>query len=61
MDRFIVEQQKSKAFMVKDTMANTLKQPTEMAVAIYFKHQQRAAAICNIMNAEWSEFEANPQ
>lgn len=58
--RFVVEQQKSGAFAVKDTQAKVLKQDSDMAVCIFFKERDRAERVCSHLNAEWGAFLRNP-
>lgn len=60
MERFMVVQHNN-VWRVIDTEYVQLKQPSDLAVAIYFKHKLRAEQICNTLNAEWQEFLANPE
>lgn len=59
MGRFMVVQHNNNCRVI-DTEYVQLKQPSDLAVAIYFKHKLRAEQICNMMNAEWQEFLADP-
>lgn len=59
MDRFVVEQAKSGAFFLKD-LHHERYGMNSMALSIYFKTRDRADRICNMVNAEWHEFEQNP-
>lgn len=59
MDRFSVKN-KNNIYYISDNLSKVYHMP-DMAVSIYFKSLQRAQVICDIMNAEWQEFENNPE
>lgn len=60
MDQFTAEQH-NEVFFVRDNQAQQLGLEEEMAVALYFKTKDRPERIANMMNAEWKEFERNPE
>lgn len=59
MDRFIVKKVRDRVYQIVDTQAKQYNMP-EM-VGIYFKWENQADTVCNLLNAEWAEFERSPE
>ncbi len=60
MDRFAIETNGKGVCWIKDCFAKEYGMP-ERAVAINFKGFRRAETVRNLLNAEWQEFEHNPE